>query len=247
MSQGVARSYRIREFAKLTGVTPRALQHYDRMGLLSPERTQAGSRLYSDADLKALLQILALKSLGVPLRKIGALRASGPAALAETLGTQRQALERKKPAPDRVIFAVRTVEAALTRGEEADPAVLRPLMDALRNDRAQESPASEVERRPRHWADLKAEWQGLLDDVERTSGEPGDASFRDLALRWERLMALSTDGAALVRDLSHQAAVLRTAAAGSSRTVPGGALFDRIGPALANLVAPNGAGLPETR
>ena len=42
--------YRVREFAKLTGVTVKALHHYDRVGLLEPRRTRAGYRLYSAAD-----------------------------------------------------------------------------------------------------------------------------------------------------------------------------------------------------
>ena len=85
MSQGRVRSYRIREFAKLAGVTVRALQHYDRMGLLTPARSRTGSRVYSESDFQALVQILALKSVGVPLRKIGMLRAHGPSALMESL------------------------------------------------------------------------------------------------------------------------------------------------------------------
>ena len=116
MAQARGRSYRIREFAKLAGVTVRALQHYDRMGLLTPSRSQAGSRLYSQADLQALVQIVALKSVGVPLKKIGMLRANGPNALVETLGSQRRALERRQPMLDRVIFAVRNIEAVLESG-----------------------------------------------------------------------------------------------------------------------------------
>jgi hypothetical protein len=36
------RTYRTAEFAKLTGVTSRALRHYDRLGLLRPGRSEAG-------------------------------------------------------------------------------------------------------------------------------------------------------------------------------------------------------------
>ena len=64
------RTYRAREFARLAGVTVRALHHYDRLGLLKPQRTQAGYRVYSEEDLKALEQIVALKFIGLPLKKI---------------------------------------------------------------------------------------------------------------------------------------------------------------------------------
>ena len=39
--------YRVAEFAKLAGVTMRALQYYDRIGLLKPSQsTEGGHRLY---------------------------------------------------------------------------------------------------------------------------------------------------------------------------------------------------------
>jgi MerR family transcriptional regulator, thiopeptide resistance regulator len=40
-------SYRIHEFAELAGVTVKALPHYDRIGLLTPRRTEAGYRMYT--------------------------------------------------------------------------------------------------------------------------------------------------------------------------------------------------------
>jgi hypothetical protein len=40
-------TFRIQEFAKLAGVTVRALHHYDRLKLLSPaHRSERGYRLY---------------------------------------------------------------------------------------------------------------------------------------------------------------------------------------------------------
>jgi DNA-binding transcriptional MerR regulator len=242
MSQARVRSYRIREFARLAGVTVRALQHYDRMGLLTPARSQAGSRVYLETDLQALVQIVALKSVGIPLRKIGALRANGPSALVETLGTQRRALERKQPVLDRVIFAVRNIEAVLNRGEEADPAVLRPLMDALRNGHgAQQVPEdADVRRRP-SWTDLKREWQVLLTDIENApSADPTSPDMQALAARWERLMSLSTDGVPYTRDLARNLDGLRSGA--SPRSVPGGLAFDRIGAALTSRLVPQAGG-----
>ena len=54
----------------MAGVTVKALHHYDRLGLLSPSRTEAGYRVYSARDLETLEQIIALKFLGLPLKKI---------------------------------------------------------------------------------------------------------------------------------------------------------------------------------
>jgi DNA-binding transcriptional MerR regulator len=46
------------------------LHHYDRLGLLTPSRTEAEYRLYTEADLERLEQIIALKFLGFSLRQV---------------------------------------------------------------------------------------------------------------------------------------------------------------------------------
>ncbi len=68
--QASDRSYRVREFATLAGVTVRALHHYDRVGLLKPRRTHSAYRVYRDSDLLRLQQILVLKFLGLSLSGI---------------------------------------------------------------------------------------------------------------------------------------------------------------------------------
>ncbi|MGW3495303.1 MerR family transcriptional regulator [Streptomyces sp. NPDC001020] len=64
-------SYSVGQVSAFAGVTVRTLHHYDKAGLLSPsERTHAGYRLYSDADLARLQQILFYRELGFPLDEI---------------------------------------------------------------------------------------------------------------------------------------------------------------------------------
>lgn len=58
--------------ADLTGLTVRALHHYDKLGLLTPaRRTAAGHRLYCEADVAHLYRIGLLRRLGFPLEQIG--------------------------------------------------------------------------------------------------------------------------------------------------------------------------------
>ena len=68
----LSKTYQIHEFAELTGVTVKALHHYDRLGLLKPQRALSGYRLYVERDLERLEQIVALKFLGFPLQEIKA-------------------------------------------------------------------------------------------------------------------------------------------------------------------------------
>ena len=67
----LSRTYQVKDVAKLTGVSIRTLHHYDAIGLLVPgSRTTAGYRLYTDADLLRLQQILIGRELGLPLEEI---------------------------------------------------------------------------------------------------------------------------------------------------------------------------------
>lgn len=61
----------VKEVSRLTGVSIRALQYYDRIGLLHPSgHTEAGYRLYDEADLETLQQILLFRELEFPLKDI---------------------------------------------------------------------------------------------------------------------------------------------------------------------------------
>jgi len=61
----------VNEVSKLTGVSIRTLQYYDKIGLLHPAKyTEAGYRLYNDAALETLQQILLFRELEFPLKDI---------------------------------------------------------------------------------------------------------------------------------------------------------------------------------
>jgi DNA-binding transcriptional MerR regulator len=67
-------SYSVSRVAGLAGVTVRTLHHYDEIGLLVPsERTAAGYRIYTDADLERLQQIRFYRELGFGLDEIATL------------------------------------------------------------------------------------------------------------------------------------------------------------------------------
>ncbi|MGW2490636.1 MerR family transcriptional regulator [Streptomyces sp. NPDC001606] len=67
-------SYSVGQVAGFAGITVRTLHHYDEIGLLAPgERTHAGHRRYTDADLDRLQQILFYRELGFPLDEVAVL------------------------------------------------------------------------------------------------------------------------------------------------------------------------------
>ena len=63
--------YTVGDVARYAGVSVRTLHHYDEVGLLAPRgRTAAGYRLYEQADLERLQQILCYRELGLGLDEI---------------------------------------------------------------------------------------------------------------------------------------------------------------------------------
>ncbi|MFF8548346.1 MerR family transcriptional regulator [Streptomyces albidoflavus] len=62
----------IGEVARRSGVSARMLRHYESLGLVRPSgRTGSGYREYSGADIRRILHIESLRSLGLSLREIG--------------------------------------------------------------------------------------------------------------------------------------------------------------------------------
>ncbi|MCK6626005.1 MAG: helix-turn-helix transcriptional regulator [Anaerolineae bacterium] len=60
--------YVISVAAKMIGVHPQTLRHYENVGLVTPERSEGNIRLYSPADIDRLRQIIRLTDeLGVNL------------------------------------------------------------------------------------------------------------------------------------------------------------------------------------
>jgi DNA-binding transcriptional MerR regulator len=201
-------AFRIQEFAKIAGVTVRALHHYDRLKLLSPaHRSQRGYRLYCHEDLGRLERVLALRYLGLSLREIAALLNAplgrGAESLTVTLGRQRAALSERRDGLDRVL---RAIEHAQRRAQDlAEPewllyqTILKEIQmqeatdwrakyyspeafEALRSPRAAMTPEQKV--------NAGARWQALLADVQSALDRevpPDSAEGRALVARWIRL------------------------------------------------------------
>jgi DNA-binding transcriptional MerR regulator len=66
--------YTVHQLATLSGVTTRTLRYYDQIGLLTPVRTASnGYRIYGQAQVDRLQQILFYRELDVSLEEIGRL------------------------------------------------------------------------------------------------------------------------------------------------------------------------------
>lgn len=104
--------WKVGELARNTGMSVRALHHYDDIGLLRPSlRTPAGHRLYGRPDIERLQQIHSLRSMGISLDEMKRLldgAAASPrqvidlqlARLHEQIAMQKQLARRLKALAD---------------------------------------------------------------------------------------------------------------------------------------------------
>src|SRR5699024_8102020 len=61
---------KVKEVAVLVGTSVRTLHHYDEIGLLTPDKTKTGYRIYSQDHLATLQQILFFREYDFSLQKI---------------------------------------------------------------------------------------------------------------------------------------------------------------------------------
>jgi DNA-binding transcriptional MerR regulator len=85
----------IGRFARLSGLTVKALRHYDELGLLRPTHVDSwtGYRWYEREQVREAVAVRRLRELRVPLETIGGLLDSDEAALREALAVHRARLE----------------------------------------------------------------------------------------------------------------------------------------------------------
>jgi len=72
-TQAPERSYRIGDVAERVGVTTRTIRYYEELGLLGTDsaRTKGAHRLYSDADIARLEELIRLRDLlGLTLEEL---------------------------------------------------------------------------------------------------------------------------------------------------------------------------------
>jgi DNA-binding transcriptional MerR regulator len=94
--------YRIKQLADLAGVTVRALQFYDKIGLLKPSFVnEKGYRFYEEADLLVLQKILFFKELDFSLKDIR--QHLNSQNLDQILIDQKKMLELKRDRLDQLI------------------------------------------------------------------------------------------------------------------------------------------------
>lgn len=197
------------EFAQMAGVTVRTLHHYDRLGLLKPTaRSEAGYRLYSERDLERLEQVIVLKFLGLPLKKIRDVLDQESPRMPEALRRQRQTLEEKRRRLDMAVQAIGEAERLFTATRKPDWDALKRIIEVIemQNDndwmmKYYNGPARvKVEERKKLWSpelqeQVSKQWSELIAEVNASLDEdPAGPKAQELADRWQKLVEGFTGG-----------------------------------------------------
>ena len=177
----------VHEVSKLTGVSIRTLQYYDKIGLLSPaERTAAGYRLYDDTALERLQQILLFRELEFPLTEIKTILSSPDFDRDKALSQQIELLTLKKERLEGIIHLARELQSK-QKGEA--------IMDFNAFDTKQLD--EYAERAKKEWGDTK-EYAEFSEKESRRTKEDGKmiaADFMKLYEAFGRLRDLAADSA----------------------------------------------------
>jgi DNA-binding transcriptional MerR regulator len=197
--------WKVGALARRTGLSVRALHHYDELGLLSPShRSASGYRLYTAADVVRLQQIRSLRMLGF------------------TLEQSREFLDRPDITPDRVlqlhiahlkeqIELQRTLcdrlerVAGRFRSDERVPTeeFLQILEDTSMFEKYY-TPEQMADLKQRgeqlgaaHVQEVESEWPRLMAEVQAAmeqGTDPADERVQQLARRWQELVQEFTGG-----------------------------------------------------
>ncbi|MEU2428209.1 MerR family transcriptional regulator [Streptomyces sp. NPDC007861] len=225
------------EVARASGLTVRALYHYDEIGLAgASERTASGHRRYTEADLRRLYRVRALRGLGLSLEEIGGVLAKAPDGAAGELGRMRGLLAAQLRALDAQaarIDELRQRVAGLLRQIEDDASMPGPdqfmttleLMTvyetAFTPEQRQRLADRTAELGPEAVAAARNEFSGLVEEFLRhvEAGTPvTDPAVRELQRRWDAIGSRFHDGDEGITDAAQS--VWRENAQDIARTLP---------------------------
>jgi DNA-binding transcriptional MerR regulator len=224
----------IKEVARRTGLSARALRFYEARGLVEPVRTDSGRRAYGASELERIVRIVALKRAGLTLAQIGQALASRPPDLAKLVDARMAELFVRQQQIADALKRLASVGSRLQSGETLDVATLCAL---IRDSDAKDAPeawtpeaAMRLIPEDRARAGVERMWAVL----SRTDPNAFRRRSADLYARIEAALPLAPDSPraqALLEQM--QALTAPFAAIQSSEPEPAGAMPDDVPLAIA--------------
>ncbi|MDR7308473.1 MerR family transcriptional regulator [Rhodoferax saidenbachensis] len=187
---------KVGELATRTGLTVRTLHHYDTIALLKPSaRSDAGYRLYNQADIARLHAIQALRHLGLPLAEVGEMLERGGEGLGDTIARQIRALGHEITQATELQARLQLLQERLAAGNAPDMADWLSTL-ALMTTYSKYFSAAEIKRILDNRKAQALKWESLIADVHGAMQQHLAADTRpvqSLALRWMNLTLAMMD------------------------------------------------------
>ena len=188
---------KVGELARRTGLTVRALHHYDSIGLLQPKaRSEGGYRLYSRDDVARLHGIQTLRRMGLSLVEVAQLLEGGAVSLPALLSRQIGALDRQIAQAQALRARLAAMESVLAGGGQ-------PEIDdwlgslSMMNTFEQYFSAGELQLVFERWLRCRSQWPPLLQAVREAMARgvpPDSTALQPLARRWMEVSARWMEG-----------------------------------------------------
>jgi DNA-binding transcriptional MerR regulator len=202
------------EAARRLGVSVKALRVYEQRGLVKPLRSQADWRAYGPEEMARLHQILALKALGLPLARIGALLEGRASTLESVLAIQEQALKDEGNRLEHALALIRAARTRLAAGEtlsiddltqltkettmsnKLDSEEWKAMFDPLIQKNYAPEDLAKASGRHFDQEEISKAWNTLFEDAKAVmaKGDPYSPEAMAVARRWSAMVNQFTQG-----------------------------------------------------
>lgn len=184
------RTYKVSDVSRMSGVSVRALHHYDEIGLLRPSaRSSSDYRLYDDDDLLRLQQILVGRELGMSLEAIK--RSLDDPQFDRRAALRQQRLELAARA-ERTAAMLRAVDDALALLDDEGASTMTESHDSVKSIFSGFDPA-------KYEAEAEQRW-GQTDAWRESSKRASKYSDADWSRYKAESDAIMNDAAKLLRE-----------------------------------------------
>lgn len=197
--------WKVGELARNTGMSVRALHHYDEIGLLRPSlRTRAGHRLYERADIERLQRIHSLRLIGFSLEETARLLDGGGARTQDVIQLHLARLHEQIAMQKRLASRLRSLAAHLeSAGTVSLDEICQTIGDMMNMEKYFTQDQLDVLEKRRiavgesRMKEAGDDWNVLIPQVREAMAngvDPASPEMLALARRWKSLVNEFTGG-----------------------------------------------------
>jgi len=204
-TNGTNNEYKVGDIADKTGLSVRTLHYYEEIGLFaSSKHTEAGHRLYTNADIARLQQILSLRQLGFSLEEVKASLDKPEFSPQHILDMHLSRMEKELESHQELLEKMKGIKRLMDRKglvSAEDFLNVIALMNKVESYFSPEEMAELKQRGkdlgPEKIQQVENRWPSLIAEVKQAmqgGTDPTDPKVQALAKEWKQLVEAFTGG-----------------------------------------------------